>query len=278
MRKFGLFSLVALLVLALTAGAVFAQDDTTTQATEASAWLGISIRDTDGQVVVGRVQADSPAEAADIQAGDVIVSFNGEAVSTAAELSELVAAAAPGDSVTLEVERDGESVTIEATLGSAPDNLRGGPFGRGQMAQAIDPLTLAETLFNADLEEGDGGFTVVDTLTSRNPFNLEVGDLITAINGEDITTLDMQTLANAFMNSDDQSLSLTVTRDGEEVTLAGDLMGGFGMMGRGFGSDQGFGQRDGRGQRGGMPFGQGNGAPNDAAPATPETPAPDGQA
>jgi len=303
MRKFGFISLAALLVVALAAGAVFAQDSTDTQATEATAWLGISIRDNDDQVVVARVTSGSPADTADVQVGDVIVSFNGEAVSTAAELSALVQAAAPGDVATLDIERDGEAMTVEVTLGTTPDNVRGDSFGRG-IDTTLDPLALAERLLNVDLEETDGGYTVVDTLASRNPFALEVGDVITAINGVDITTLDMETLATTLMESEDPTLSLTVTRGDEAVTLESDLLGGMFGRDRGFGPDQNFdggpGQRGGRGQGGDMPNGQGNNggqgsrgqgnngapvnpgqdnaAPNDTTPATPEAPAADGQA
>ncbi len=286
MRKFSLIFGLALIVFALTAGAIFAQDATETPSAEtpatATAWLGVAIADNDGQVVITRVQSGSPADTADLQVGDVVVSFNGEAVSAAADLSDMVKAAAPGDAATLEIERNGEPMSIDATLGSAPANLRGGAFGRGQMGTTVDSLTLAEHLLNVDLEEADGGYTVVDTLTSRNPFALEVGDVVTALNGQDITALDMQTLATGMMSSDDHTLSLTVTRDGETVTLEGDMLGGMFGMDRGFGPGQDFdhgfgGQRGGRGQRGDMPFGgPGNVAPNapdNTAPATPVAPA-----
>ncbi|MCA9908274.1 MAG: PDZ domain-containing protein [Anaerolineae bacterium] len=288
MRKFGLIFSVALLVFAVSAGAIFAQDATETPSTEtqseetqaaATAWLGVAIVDQDGQVVIARVQSGSPAATADLQVGDVVVSFNGEAVSAAADLSAMVQAAAPGDAVTLEIERNGETVSVDVTLGTATDISRRGPAGRGQTQTTIDPLTLAEHLLNADLEEADGGYVVVDTLATRNPFELEVGDVVTAINGQDITTLDMQTLAASMMSSDDHILSLTVDRNGETVTLEADMMDGMGFghdfgrdNDRSFGprgnSDQGFGPRGGRG---GMPFGDSNG--DDTTPATPEAPA-----
>ncbi|MCL4251652.1 MAG: PDZ domain-containing protein [Anaerolineae bacterium] len=282
MRKFSLIFGVALIVFALTAGAIFAQDATETPSAEtqatATAWLGVAIADQDGQVIIARVQSGSPADTADLQVGDVVVSFNGEAVSAAADLSDMVKAAAPGDAVTLEVERNGETVSVDVTLGTAPDVYARGPFGRGQMGVTIDSLTLAEHLLNADLEEADGGYAVVDTLATRNPFQLEIGDVVTAINGVAITDFNMQTLMTSMMQSGDHTLSLTVTRNGETVTLEGDMMDGMFGMGPGFGRDfdhgfgpsGGFGQGFGpRGGRGGMPFGN----PNDTTPATPEAPA-----
>ena len=110
-------------------GGVLAQDtsaDTDTAAVEtATAWLGIAVAETDGQVVVVRVMPQSPAIEA-LLVDDVIVAFDGTEIASAAELSELVQAAQPDDSVTLDVLRDGEEVSFDVTLGTAPQRGMGG--------------------------------------------------------------------------------------------------------------------------------------------------------
>ncbi|MEZ4767010.1 MAG: PDZ domain-containing protein [Caldilineales bacterium] len=70
------------------------------------------------------VVADSPAEAAGLQAGDVILSVNGEALGADNTLADAVAALQPGDSATLEVQRSGEdaNLALDVTLGENPDN------------------------------------------------------------------------------------------------------------------------------------------------------------
>ncbi len=64
---------------------------------------------------------NGPAAAAGIRAGDVIVSVDGVAVNDPDELGRAVRSHEPGDSVTIEVERDGVTRTIEVGLGANTD-------------------------------------------------------------------------------------------------------------------------------------------------------------
>ncbi|WP_040163805.1 M50 family metallopeptidase [Microbacterium gorillae] len=57
---------------------------------------------------------ESPAHAAGLEAGDTITAIDGTAVSTFAEMSEIIAAS-PEKTLTLTVERDGTSRTVEVT-------------------------------------------------------------------------------------------------------------------------------------------------------------------
>lgn len=277
MRKFIVIGIMIFAAMTAAVNVIFAQDSTTTST---SAWLGIALVENDGQVVIANIQPDSPADTAGLLADDVIVSFNGEAVSSAKDLSDAVKAAAPGDTATLEILRNDESQTIEVTLGTAPARSQRGPLGDGQAA--IDPLTFAERLLNADLETADGGYTVVNVLTDINPFKLEEGDLVTALNGQNITELDLATLRDSMPQMDQPALTLTVTRAGEEVTLEGDMMmgGRFGFGGPHFGNrggrGPGFGNGDGRG-----PGNRGGSGSPDAPPVAPgdtNTDTPAGQA
>jgi len=265
MRKFIVIGVMIFAALTAAVNIMFAQDSSDT--TSETAWLGVALAENADQVIIARVQPDSPADTAGLLADDVIVSFNGEAVSTAQDLSDKVKAAAAGDTVEIEILRDGEAQTIEATLGSTPARVSRGMLGAD--LEPIDPLTFAERLFNADLETADGGYTVVDVLANLNPFNLEEGDLVTALNGQNITELDLSTLRDTMPQMDEPALALTVTRGGEEITLESDMLGGRFGFGPGFGNRDGFG----RGPRGDHNFGRGpgnrggNGRPD--APAVP---------
>ena len=68
-------------------------------------------------VRVDQVIPGSPAEAAGIRAGDVVVALGGQAVDTLRAYSEALKAHAPGEKVTVTVRRDGTEVTVEAILG-----------------------------------------------------------------------------------------------------------------------------------------------------------------
>ena len=67
---------------------------------------------------VSAVQQGSGAEAAGIQAGDIIVKFDGQNVTSASDLTIAVRSKSVGDTVSVEVNRDGQTVTMDVTLGS----------------------------------------------------------------------------------------------------------------------------------------------------------------
>ena len=52
--------------------------------------------------------------------GDVITEVDGQAITTGAELQNAVDAKKPGDSISITYTRDGQSQTIEITLGTRP--------------------------------------------------------------------------------------------------------------------------------------------------------------
>ncbi len=92
------------------------------------ALLGVQIRDVDsdfaeerdipevGGVYIVEVNANSAAEEAGLNQGDIIVNINGTDVNTTAELQELVARNSPGDKITVTYKRDGRQYTTDAVL------------------------------------------------------------------------------------------------------------------------------------------------------------------
>ena len=72
----------------------------------------------DSGAYVARVNPGSGAAEAGIEAGDIITKFDGGAVESASDLMLAVRSKNPGDKVTLEVNRNGETKEVEVTLGS----------------------------------------------------------------------------------------------------------------------------------------------------------------
>jgi S1-C subfamily serine protease len=62
----------------------------------------------------------SPAEAAGLQAGDIIVALDGEPLTEESDLATLILPHAPGDTITLRVLRDNSATEIDLTLGELP--------------------------------------------------------------------------------------------------------------------------------------------------------------
>ncbi len=74
-------------------------------------------------VLVEDVEADTPAAAAGLVAGDVVVAIAGEPVASARGLTRAIHAR-PGETVALEVVRDGRTVELTATLGETGRSTR----------------------------------------------------------------------------------------------------------------------------------------------------------
>jgi len=83
------------------------------------AWLGVGLARV-GAARVTKVVAGSPAAKAGLKAGDVVTSFNGNTVSSADDLSAAVAAAKPGETVGVTVQRSGSTKHLSVTLGVQP--------------------------------------------------------------------------------------------------------------------------------------------------------------
>jgi S1-C subfamily serine protease len=270
MRKLFLISGLATLVLSLmVGGVVLAQNDDTADDTgdlEATAWLGVMLVENDDGVVIARVQTGSPAAAGGLLIGDVVESFDGEAVESVDALAEMIQAHAPGDAVTLGVQRNGEALDIDVTLTASPSSLV--RRERGRAAGALAGSVIGH-LFGVDLEKTDAGYEVTD-VSSANPFELEIGDVITEVNGQPVTDLDWQAIVTEMAEAEDSTLSITVVRDGEELSLESEALGhmhGFGDMDF-FGDREDMrdfgGGRDGRGGRdGSRPFD--DDSPNDTS-------------
>lgn len=98
------------------------------------AFLGVTLSDgtataggtTRQGAVVQEVTAGTPAEAAGIRSGDVIVAIDDRPVAGAESLTGFVRQYASGDEVTLAVVRDGKAITVTATLATKPDDAASG--------------------------------------------------------------------------------------------------------------------------------------------------------
>ena len=81
--------------------------------------LGVTLEDREEPgAVVKEVQPDTPAAKAGLQAGDVIVRYQGERVEGAAALARMVRETPAGRRVEMEVDRHGSVQTLSATLES----------------------------------------------------------------------------------------------------------------------------------------------------------------
>ena len=91
------------------------------------AWIGVTSSEGSGGAVVEDVTSGGPAEGAGLRPGDVIVGAAGESVGSPDDLSQAIAEHSPGETVGLEVERDGERRELQVELGTRPEQAPGTP-------------------------------------------------------------------------------------------------------------------------------------------------------
>jgi len=70
-----------------------------------------------GQEKVASVVASSPAKSAGLKDQDIVLEINGEKISQNNTLSQIIAKYNPGDKVTLRIQRGGNQINLEVTLG-----------------------------------------------------------------------------------------------------------------------------------------------------------------
>jgi serine protease Do len=144
-----------------------------------------------GGALVAEPQKDSPAVKAGIQAGDVIVSVDGERVKDARWLSRTIGSMAPGKTVRLGIIRKGEEKTVNLTLGELPNTREARadarPDRRGGRSERQDEPRLGLSLAPAEREPG----VVVAEVDPDSPaadFGFRAGDVILEVGGKTVST------------------------------------------------------------------------------------------
>ncbi len=101
---------------------------------------------------VMEVVEDSPADAGGLQAGDWITAVDGEELeASSANLAEIIRGYEPGDSISVEYERDGEPMTATIDLGEHPETgsaLLGVRFRAMPMMLDAEDMPELRRLFN----------------------------------------------------------------------------------------------------------------------------------
>jgi C-terminal processing protease CtpA/Prc len=226
MRNVMVVGLVAILAISLMiTGTILAQDSSDDDS--GVTWLGIQFAETDEGITVTRVVSGSPAAAGGLLIGDVILSIDGEPVESADALTDMVQTHTPGDVVSVVVDRNGTDRTLEIELGSTASLKRDGRRDRFGTTD-VDSVMFAERMLGVNLDAVDGGYEVT-AVGERHGFTIdsefEEGDIITAINGQSLDELDWSALMTELAEMEEPTLTVSVVRNGEEITIESSLPG-----------------------------------------------------
>lgn len=158
-------------------------------------WLGVQIQpvtediaealdlDEAAGAMVTEPQTDSPADAAGIKSGDIIVAVEGEKIKDPRALARKIAGYAPESEISVTLYRDGKTEELSVTLGTLER--------MASLESDADEDTAADTTLGLALapsEDGEGVLvTEVEKGSSADEKGVRPGDIVTRVNGEKVT-------------------------------------------------------------------------------------------
>ena len=106
---------------------------------------GIAVQDTDGKLMISKVDGDSPAQRANLEPGDEIKSLDGNHIDAQA-CNDLLASKKPDDTIRLVISHDNKDRQVELVLGHKMERSF-------RLKPISNPDELQSTIFNSWLKE-----------------------------------------------------------------------------------------------------------------------------
>jgi|LNFM01.1.fsa_nt_gb serine protease Do len=172
--------------------------------------------------LVNSVEKGGPAERAGIEAGDVILRFDGKPVNSSEDLPRIVGGTKPGSSIAVQVwrnkaARDMQVVVAELSDDRATRQARGGkpqPQAGNRFGMALADLSDAQ---RKELKI-EGGVLVDGVQGAAAQAGLRRGDVILAINNQDVKSVEQfQQLMGGFDKG--RIVALLVRRGGNSLYI-----------------------------------------------------------
>jgi serine protease Do len=201
-------------------------------------WLGVQIQDltpefseslgydsTDGAFVAS-VNPESPAAKSNIQAGDIIIEFDGKKITSFKDLPKVVAETPIGNEVKVSVWRNGGLIEITVQIDELDEGNTIQANSEGVYIEELD-ITLVELdIDNAEMlgiEPSTSGILVKSV--GENNKSLLVNDVIIQVSSEKIYDLaSFQKMVSDSIKLKRDKLLLRVVREGNEFWLINPLI------------------------------------------------------
>jgi serine protease Do len=159
--------------------------------------------------LVAKVTPDSAADKAGIKVGDVILKFNGASVLDAGQLSQKVGIMTPGDKASVEIWRDGKSVSLTATIGNAAV-LASADDASGDSAPAKLGLALRPLNPEERRQAGTaGGLVVEDVQGHAAEAGIQPGDVVLSVDGKAVQSVAQ---LRKMVQEHDKQIALLIQR------------------------------------------------------------------
>jgi serine protease Do len=165
--------------------------------------------------LVSTVEKDSPAAKAGLQSGDVIRKVNGQPIVSSGDLPAVIGLAAPGDTVKLDIWRQGASKELTARLANADDKSaqvasNNDASTHGRLGLALRPLQPDEKQ-----QVGvDGGLLVQQASGPAAMAGVQSGDVLISVNGISVKNIEQ---VRAVVAKSDKSVALLIQRGDAKI-------------------------------------------------------------
>jgi serine protease Do len=193
------------------------------------AWEALGLpRDFKGAIVES-LTSGGPAERAGLAVGDMVVGVNGRPVADGTEVTRMVGAVRPGDTIRLDVMRDGRRQSVNIRTGTRPpeaeiragDTPNGGPAApgappaaQGEPVEGVSVAALTPALRTRfDVPESVSG-VIITNVAPRTPaarLGLEPGFVISRADNRPVTSAaELRTIADAVKRAGRPGVLLSV--------------------------------------------------------------------
>ena len=198
-----------LLALIATSAVALAQDDSVVTTSEYP-FIGIRYWDTAEGLLVTGVLPNTPAQAVGLQSGDLVQTFDGDAVRLA-NIRDLLANYAPGDAMTLGVQRDGAAIEAPITLMAMPEDL----FNNADYPMPLDTAAIGLYLHQCGERVYVVGALAGSAIADSG---LQKFDRLVVVNGAAVDSIGAADVPVSLLDEGDV-LTLTVMRGEREMTM-----------------------------------------------------------
>lgn len=196
---------------------------------------GLSSRD---GAILHRVYSGTAADSAGLKSGDILLTFAGEKIFDDRDLTDLIHDRDPGDRVSITLIRDGESMTVEAVMGTREDlewereedgwsrfwDGIGNLFGHHSSGRSGPRLGVyveeMEDQMADYFEAGDDGGILLTRIIRNSPAQdagLLAGDVVIRVDDSNIR--DTGDISRALRGKWGETVPVTVIRKGDHLEI-----------------------------------------------------------
>jgi serine protease Do len=170
-------------------------------------WLGIGIQEvtkdlaesfglkqTNGALIAG-VEKNSPADKGGLEAGDIILKFDGKAIVTSSDLPRVVGVTKPGKTVPVEIVRKGTNKTLQLSVGEMPSEQVEAPAtNKEQVKPEVNKIGLILRELTPQQKKklnGKNGLLVIESTGAAAQAGIRRGDVVLGLNNSESQSVDL---------------------------------------------------------------------------------------